>query len=165
MFMKDLSRRAIHGGSESLLPASPAKHAAYYSCMCACMLSCFSPVQLFEIPWTIACQAPLSMGFFRWEYWSGFPCPPPGDLSGPEIKSMALRSPALAGRFFTTSTTWKAHSWHTVFNWICIIQFTDYKLVNKDHILLMYIVFLLKFLEHVCHEIKCMLALQLDRYF
>ena len=63
--MKDLSRRAIHGGSESLLPDSPAKHAAYYSCMCACMLSCFSHVQLFEIPWTVACQAPLSMGFFR----------------------------------------------------------------------------------------------------
>ena len=38
---------------------------------CVCMLSCFSRVQLFEIPWTVACQAPLSMGFFRQKWWSG----------------------------------------------------------------------------------------------
>ena len=44
------------------------------------MLSRFSRVQLFVTPWTVACQAPLSMGFPRQEYWSGLPCPPPGDL-------------------------------------------------------------------------------------
>ena len=38
----------------------------------------------------------------------GFPCPPPGNLSDPGIKPAALMSPALAGRFFTTSTTWEA---------------------------------------------------------
>ena len=43
-------------------------------------LSCFSPVWLLEILWTVACQAPLSMEFSRQEYWSGLPCPPPGDL-------------------------------------------------------------------------------------
>ena len=48
--------------------------------------------------WTVACQAPLSVGFFRQEYWSGLPFPPPGDLPGPAIE---LRSPGLAGRFFT----------------------------------------------------------------
>ena len=37
-------------------------------------------------PWTLACQAPLSMGFSRQEYWSGLPCPPPGDLPDPGIK-------------------------------------------------------------------------------
>ena len=58
--------------------------------------------------WTVAHQAPLSMGFSRQEYWSGLPCPPPGDLPNPEIESVSLRSPALAGRFFTTSTTWEA---------------------------------------------------------
>ena len=47
------------------------------------MLSCFSHVQLFVTLWTIACQAPLSMEFSRQEYWSGLPCPPPGDLPGP----------------------------------------------------------------------------------
>ena len=46
----------------------------------ACMLSHFSRVQLFATLWTVARQAPLSMGFFRLEYWSGLLCPPPGDL-------------------------------------------------------------------------------------
>ena len=50
------------------------------------MLSHFSHVQLLAAPWTVAHQAPLSMGFFRQEYWSGSPCPPPGDLPDPGIK-------------------------------------------------------------------------------
>ena len=55
----------------------------------------FSCVRLFAIPWTVVHQAPLSMGFSRQEYWSGLPCPPPGDLphSGTELASPA--SPAL----------------------------------------------------------------------
>ena len=44
-------------------------------------------------------QAPLSMGFFRQEYWSGFPCAPPGDLPDPGIEPASLASPALAGGF------------------------------------------------------------------
>ena len=51
------------------------------------------------MPWTIVCQAPLSVGFFRQEYWSGLPFPSPGGLPNPGMK---LMSPALAGRFFTT---------------------------------------------------------------
>ena len=47
----------------------------------------------------------LSMGFSRQEYWSGFPCPPSGDLPTLGIEPLSLASPALAGRFFTTSTT------------------------------------------------------------
>ena len=57
-----------------------------------------SGVQLFVTPPTLACQAALSMGFPRQEYWSGLPFPPPGDLPDPRIKSV---SPALAGRLFT----------------------------------------------------------------
>ena len=45
------------------------------------MLSCFSHVRLFATPWTVASQAPLSMGFSRQEYWSGLPCPAPGEFS------------------------------------------------------------------------------------
>ena len=45
--------------------------------------------------WTVAHQAPLSMGFSRQEYWSGLPCPPPGDLPNPEIKPGSSESPAL----------------------------------------------------------------------
>ena len=69
------------------------------------MLSCFSHVQLLETLWTVAHQAPLSMGFSRQEYWSGLPWPPPGDLPNPGIEPTTLISPALAGGFFTTSAT------------------------------------------------------------
>jgi len=50
--------------------------------------------------WTIAHQDPLSKGFSRQEYWSGLPCPPPGDLPDLGITSMSLKSPALADRFY-----------------------------------------------------------------
>ena len=63
-------------------------------------------VQLSANPWTVAHKAPLSRDFSRQEYWSGLPCPPPGDLPQPGIKPAAL-SPALAGGFFTTSAAWK----------------------------------------------------------
>ena len=59
-----------------------------------------SHVQLFVTPWTVAHQAPLSMGFSRQDYWSGLPCPPPGDLLDSGIKPVSLMSPVLAGGFF-----------------------------------------------------------------
>ena len=71
----------------------------------AYMLSCFSCVWLFATLQTAAHQAPLSMGFARQEYWSGLPYSPPGDLPVSGIEPMSLTSPALASRFFTTSTT------------------------------------------------------------
>ena len=63
----------------------------------ACMLRCFSQVQLFVTLWTAAHQAPLSMGFSRQEYWSGLPCPRPGDLpnSGTKPRSPALQADSL----------------------------------------------------------------------
>ena len=67
-----------------------------------CVLSRFSRAQLFATPWTVPSQAPLSIGFSRQEHWSKLPCPSPGDLPDPGIKSMALASPALGDRFFTT---------------------------------------------------------------
>ena len=60
-------------------------------------------------PWTVAHQAPLSMGFSRQEYWRGLPWLPPEDLLDPGNELTSLMSPALAGRFFTTCTTWEAH--------------------------------------------------------
>ena len=73
------------------------------------MLSYFSHVRLFETLWTEAHQAPLYMEFWRQEYWSGLPCPLSGDPADPGIKPTSLLSPALAGRFFTTSASWEAH--------------------------------------------------------
>ena len=72
------------------------------------VLSHFSSVRLFATLWTVACHAPLSVGFSRQEYWSGLPCPPPGDLPDPGTEPLSLTSPALAGCFFTTSGTWEA---------------------------------------------------------
>ena len=69
------------------------------------MLSRSRNAPLFVTPWTVARQAPLSIGFSRQEHWSGLPCPPPGDLPEHGIQSVSL---ALAGGFFTTSTTWEA---------------------------------------------------------
>ena len=67
-----------------------------------------SDLRLFVTPWTIALQAPLSMGVSRQEYWRGLPFPPPGDLPDPGIKPASLVSPASAGGFFPTSTSWEA---------------------------------------------------------
>ena len=62
--------------------------------------------------WTLAHQAPLSMGFSRQEYWNGLPCSPPEDLPDPGMETSSLTSPALAGKFFTISATWEAPGKH-----------------------------------------------------
>ena len=71
-----------------------------------CVLNRFSPVWLFATSWTVAHEAPLSMGFSRQEHWSGLPCPSPGDLPNPGIKSVSLTS-TLAGGCFIISATQK----------------------------------------------------------
>ena len=71
--------------------------------MCLCR-----HVQLFATPWTIAHQAPLSMGFPRQEYRGGLPFPSPSNLPILGIEPISLASPALTGRFFTTRATWEA---------------------------------------------------------
>ena len=68
---------------------------AFVEWLCACILSCFSLVWHFAKPRTVACQAPLPMGFSRQEYWSGLPCPSPGDLLNPGIEPKSPVSPAL----------------------------------------------------------------------
>ena len=77
---------------------------SYRGLYCAQSLS---HVWLFVTPWTVAHQAPLSMGFPRQEEWSGLPFPSPGDLPNPGMKTMSLMSPMLAGKFLTMSATWK----------------------------------------------------------
>ena len=63
------------------------------------LFSCLVVSDSFATAWTVADQAPLSMGFASQEYWSELPFPPPGNLHDPGIKPA---SPALAGRFFIT---------------------------------------------------------------
>ena len=72
-------------------------------CVCVQSLSC---VRLLVTPWTVAPQAPLSMGSPRQEYWNRLPFPVAGDLPDPGIKPSSLAPLVLAGRFFTTSTTY-----------------------------------------------------------
>ena len=71
-------------------------------CVCVCVCVCarahacvLSQVRLFATPWTVAHQAPLSMGFSRQEYWNGLPFPTPGDFPDPGIKPAVLVFPAL----------------------------------------------------------------------
>ena len=69
-----------------------------------------SRVRLFVTPWTVAHQAPLSVGFSRQEYWSMLPFPPPGDLPDPGIEPTS----ALESRFFTTESPGKPLKFWTV---------------------------------------------------
>ena len=73
-----------------------------------CIAQLLSHVWLFATPWTVALQAPLPMGFSGQEYWSGMPLPSWGDLPNPRTEPASLMSPVLAGKFFTTRTTWEA---------------------------------------------------------
>ena len=72
-----------------------------------CTSYCDVVVVVFQ-PLSRVCQAALFMRFSRREYWSRLPFPPPGELHDPRIEHAFLVSPALAGRFFTTSATSKA---------------------------------------------------------
>ena len=85
------------------------KHNLGFHLLCVRARSLQSCLTLCD-PMDYSLQAPLSMGFSRQEYWSGLPCPSPGDLSDPGIEPTSLKSLALVGRFFTTSTTWEALS-------------------------------------------------------
>ena len=74
-------------------------HIYLYTVMCCSLL--LSRVQLFAIPWTVAHQAPLSVGFSRQKYWSGFPCPPPWDLPNSrfEPRSSILQAGSLPSEY------------------------------------------------------------------
>jgi len=64
------------------------------------------------MPWTVACQAPLSMEISRQKYWRGSPFPSPGDLPYPGVEPASLVSPALAGRYLTSAPPGEPHFGH-----------------------------------------------------
>ena len=118
--MKDKNNVAIATGSENIFNKTQhpftikllkqlcvEKNVLQHNKGCMCAPSHCSRMQLFATLWIVAHQAPLSTGFFRQEYWSGLPCPPPGNLSNSGIEPASLTSPALAGRFFITKATWE----------------------------------------------------------
>ena len=81
------------------------------------MLSCFSHVWLFVTLWTIAHQAPMSMGFSKQEYWTGLPCPPPGHLPDPGIEPTSFTPLALAGRFLSLVPPGKPNQ-----SYVCVLS-------------------------------------------
>ena len=89
VFMVDLGTVMTPLGVSFSLPMCYSEH------MGVCLLSHLSRVWLSVTPWTADCQAPLSTGFSRQEYWSGLPFPPPGNLPDPGIKPASLASSAL----------------------------------------------------------------------
>ena len=103
--------RVSHVAGRFFLPSEPPGKPIHI----CCMLNHSSPVWLFVTQWTVAHQAPLSMGFSRQEYWSGLPCPPPGDLPDPGTERISLMALALAGRFFTTSTYGKPYMYMYIY--------------------------------------------------
>ena len=104
-----------------------------------CMRSHFSHVWLFVTLQTVACQAPLSMGFSRQESWGGLPVPSPGKLPSPGTEPVSLMSPALGNEFFTTSTTREDFCRHLIWNsktillWYLIFFYSVYNLLSICH--------------------------------
>ena len=90
--------------STTTLPEYSLSRALNISSLCTQLLSC---VQFLVTPWTVVCQAPLSMKFFKQEYWSELPFPLPGNPPKPGIETSSPMSPGLAGGFFTTAPTGK----------------------------------------------------------
>ena len=83
----------------------------YYLTQVLLLFGLYAMSNSFMIPWTVACQAPLSMGFSRQEYWSRLPFPTPEDFHKQGNKP---KSPELAGGFFTAETPGKPPPWFGV---------------------------------------------------
>ena len=84
-----------------------------------CVGACSTHVLLFLITWTVAHQAPLSMGFSRREHWSGLPCLPPEDLPDAGIKPVSPVAPALQADFLPTEPPGEACNWHVNNDMLC----------------------------------------------
>ena len=93
--------KCISSGIKKILIILPRPFKSAYVTIRVFMLSLYS-LQLFATPRTVAHQALLSMGVSRQEYWTGLPCPSPGNLPNPGIEPASLTSSASADRFFTT---------------------------------------------------------------
>ena len=111
---KSMLRLAVIVFSPTVISSRSLNLVCQVTCVCVCVCACvcvyvhlLSHVRLFVTPWTVARQAPLSMGFFSQEYWSELPFPSPRDLPHPGMEST---SPALAGGFFTTEPPGKSRS-------------------------------------------------------
>ena len=90
----------------------------------ACLLSQFSRLQLFVTLWSVTCQAPLSIGFSRHEYWSGLPCLPPWDLPNLGIKPKSPASAALQVDSLPTKPPGKPQGEVTLYDFVVVLEAT-----------------------------------------
>ena len=112
------------------------------------MLSC---VKFFVTLWTIACQVPLSMEFFRQEYWSELLFPSPGDLHNPGTETASFVCLALAGKLFTTRTTWEAQhvwvsTWVSTYTYIPKYSLSSILMFSQSQFLVTILTYLLNFI-------------------
>ena len=98
-------------------------------CVCVCVCECMC-VQLFAIPWTVAHQVPLSMGFSRQENWSGSSFPSAGDLPDPVIELAFLVSPALAAGSLPLVPLGRPHD-SIYYSQICSTQTLSLSVISK----------------------------------
>ena len=110
----------------------------YHMFICYCYILLCSVTQMCLTlcnPWTVACQGPLPMEFSRQEYWGRLPFLTPEDLPDPGIKPTSLASPAMAGGFFTTSTTWEAcYNIKIILIPIILVLIHDLHILNVVHV-------------------------------
>ena len=97
-----------------------------------CVLSRFSRVQLFLTSWTLACQGPLSLGFSRWENWSGLPCPSPDDRPDPGREHTILAPPALQAGSCLTDPPGRAWGMQIKTKMRCLIIITYSSIIASD---------------------------------
>ena len=137
---KSLSKRNSKGFSQSPYPIFQRHHSMCmlicthmhaYLYTRACVLSCFSPVPLFATPWTVTHHAPLPMEFSRQEYWSGLPCPYPGNL--PDLGIEAV-SPALKALSLLLSHGGSPGLYTHTNNWLHIYLYKYMQLFHSCHI-------------------------------
>ena len=110
-------------GSKQVWPNTRCLELSYYIdaySLCGCMPSHFSCVWLFVTIWTVAHQGPLSMGFFRQEYWNGLPCLPPGDLPDQGTERMSLSLLHLQAGSLLLVPPGKPNKWTKVMDQQCI---------------------------------------------
>ena len=128
LLVKQSPRPDSKGGNVNSYTLIGVQGSYYVPGCCCCYLVTQSCLTLCD-PWTVARQAPLSVGFCRQEYWSGLPFPPPGDLPEPGIEPA---SSALAGKFFTTEQPGKPHVPGTGLNLIITVPSIASRKLNNQ---------------------------------
>ena len=129
------------------------------SCLCSCLFcSCYQVVSdSFVIPWAVAHQAPLSMGFSRQEYWGRLPRPPAGDLPDPGIEP---GSPTVQEDFLPSGPPGKPYNPYLRITLFRIQINSVHLLTFRKQCICQCIVFSFRKVSTIAHKVKCKQAAQ-----